>query len=108
MGQLQCQAATLHNIYAIIAGGQPSTCVRAALQSSRCPVVCATLSCIKIVVLTYKTRLAAEDALEFAARALRQYSIGSQDWSRLLDQQKAFAMGKHGKPLHMFKKCAKR
>ena len=56
--------------------------------------------------LTCWTRCTAEDALEFAARALRQYSIGSQDWSRLLGEHKAYAMGKHGKPLHMFKKCA--
>ena len=49
---------------------------------------------------------AAEDALEFAARALRQVSIGSQDWARLLGEQKAYAMGKHGTPLRMHKKCA--
>ena len=47
---------------------------------------------------------AAEDALDFAARALRQVSIDSQDWTRLLSENKAFAMGKHGKPLYMPKK----
>ena len=50
--------------------------------------------------------IAAEDALEFAARALRQVSIDSQNWNQLLKENKAYAMGKHGKPLYMPKKCA--
>jgi len=81
--------------------GQPF-CYVGGWSCTRCRVT------EKLCSLTSKTRCAAEDALEFAARALRQYSIGSQDWSRLLDQHKAYAMGKHGKPLQMFKKCAER
>ena len=66
-------------------------------------------NCVSILCpLTCETHRAAEDALEFAARALRQYSIGSQDWSRLLGEHKAYAMGKHGVPLHMYKRCAER